>query len=371
MRKTDAQMFLDTVNSEVRRGDWKDPALRKTTFAELTQKWIPSIADLGASTRAQRELELRIRLLPRFGERAIGSITDFDVQQFKAELLASGLAPATVTKSLMTLSLILKAAVVNGYIARNPCATVKKPGDAPVEERIFLTPDELNALADGIDPRFRAMVLLAGYRGLRFGEAAGLRPARVNLLFGRIDVAEALKEVRGQLYFGPPKQGRRRTVALPPFLVDALNEHLSRFPPRNDVLFNNADGSLLRRSNFCRRIWKPAVLSVGLPQALTFHGLRHTAVSILIASGASIVELAAVMGWANSTAAAMAVRYGHLFEARENQLTDAVENLYRATVEARRSGLTGGLTTACTTELWPQSGLPGSPASAPEGASCP
>ena len=102
--------------------------------------------------------------------------------------------------------------------------------------------------------------------------------------------------------------------------------------------------------------WKPAVLDVGLPEGLTFHGLRHTAVSILIASGASIVELAAVMGWAKSTAAAMAVRYGHLFEARENQLTEAVENLYRATVEARQGGRTGGLTTEAPQKLWPESG---------------
>ena len=300
---------------------------------------------------------MRIRLLPHFGQRAIGSITDFDIQEFKARLLASGLAPATVSKSLMTLSLILKSGVVNGYIARNACSTVKKPGDAPVEERVFLTPGQLNALAEAIDPRFRAMVLLAGYRGLRFGEAAGLRPGKVNLLFGRLDVAEALKEVRGDLYFGPPKHGRRRTVALPAFLVGALDQHLSRLPPRNDVLFSNPDGSLLRRSNFCRRTWKPAVASAELPEALTFHGLRHTAVSILIASGASIVELAAVMGWAKSTAAAMAVRYGHLFEARESQLTDAVEDLYRATLQARSTAETSGLTTARYHEIvaseWP------------------
>ncbi|MGH2720622.1 MAG: hypothetical protein ACRDJO_03320, partial [Actinomycetota bacterium] len=71
------------------------------------------------------------------------------------------------------------------------------------------------------------------------------------------------------------------------------------------------------------------------PDGLTFHGLRHTALSIMIAEGASIVELASVMGWARSTAVAMAVRYGHLFASREEQLNDALERVFR---NVRRPG---------------------------------
>lgn len=198
------------------------------------------------------------------------------------------------------------------------------------------------------------MVLLAGYRGLRFGELAGLRAGRLSLLHARLDVAEALKEVRGELYFGPPKHGRRRTVSLAPSLVEALQEHLDVFPPQNDPLFTNPDGSLLRRSNFARRMWSPAVRRAGVDDRLTFHGLRYSAVSILIANGASIVELAAVMGWPRSTAAAIAVRYGHLFEARERQLIDAVEQTYR---RARREAAGGSGPPVRTTNMWPESGL--------------
>ena len=60
----------------------------------------------------------------------------------------------------------------------------------------------------------------------------------------------------------------------------------------------------------------------GVDDRLTFQGLRHSAVSISIAGAASIIELAAVMGWAQSTTSTMAVRYGYLFQAREKQLTD-------------------------------------------------
>ena len=111
--------------------------------------------------------------------------------------------------------------------------------------------------------------------------------------------------------------------------VEIVRKHIEAYPPVNDLLFTSPEGSLLRRSHFERRIWAPAVEKVGLDAGLTFHGLRHTAVSILIAEGASIVELAAVMGWSHSTAVAMSMRYGHLFAARDEHLTQALERVYR------------------------------------------
>jgi integrase len=219
--------------------------------------------------------------------------------------------------------------VRNQLIPRNPCEGVVGPGEKPREEKIFLTPDQLNQLADSIGSRYGAMVLVAGYRGLRFGELGGLRPRRVNLFVGKLEVAEALKEVSGHHYFGLPKHERIRSVSLPPFLVDVLRKHIEAYPPVNDLLFTSPEGSLLRRSHFERRVWAPAVERIGLDAGLTFHGLRHTAVSILIAEGASIVELAAVMGWSHSTAVAMSMRYGHLFAARDEHLTQALERVYR------------------------------------------
>jgi integrase len=255
------------------------------------------------------------------------------VRAFVAGLVKQGLAPATVTKNLRILSQILKAAVRNRHIPANPCEGVPGPGEAPEEETIFLTPAEVNAVADAVGERYAPMVLLAGYQGMRFGELAGLRPRRIQFLRARIEVVEALKEASGGLYFGPPKYGRVRTIPLPPFLVEQLAAYLAKFPPVDDLVFTSGKGSMLRRSNFHRRVWTPAVAAAGVDGRLTFHGLRHSAVSILLDQGASLVELAAIMGWSRSTAAAMTMRYGHLFAAQEKRLTDAVERAYQ---DARR-----------------------------------
>ncbi|MGH2717117.1 MAG: tyrosine-type recombinase/integrase [Actinomycetota bacterium] len=329
-RKVDAQRFLSTAETDKARGEWIDPRLGRRTFAEWCQEFEGSRVHLEETTKAQHGALIRTHVMPAFGDRPLASITEMQVQSFVSDLLAKGLAPSTVSKVLGILSQILKAATRNQLIARNPCEGVVGPGEKPQEERIFLTPEQLGALADEIGAQFRPMVLVAGYRGLRFGELAGLRPRRLNLLLGKLEVAEALKESRGRLYFGLPKHDRVRTVSLPPFLVDILRDHIEAFPPQGDLVFTSQDGAFLRRSNFERRIWAPAVLRAGIDERLTFHGLRHTAVSILIAEGASIVELAAVMGWAPSTAVAMAMRYGHLFAARDEHLTQALERVYRS-----------------------------------------
>lgn len=329
-RKVDAERFLTKVEADKLRGDWVDPRRGQTLLSQWVEEYQRSRVDLQPTTRAQQEALLRTHILPAFGRRALASITEMQVRAFVSELVAKDLAPATVTKVLGTLSQAMRAAVRNRLITHNPCEGVVGPGDAPRGETVFLTPTQLNRLAEAIDDRFRAMLLLAGYRGLRFGEAAGMRVGRLDLVLGRLNVVEALKEVRGQLYLGPPKHGRVRTLSLPSFLVEALGQHLDAFPPKEDLVFTGRQGAMLRRSNFERKVWAPAVRDANVDPGLTFHGLRHTAVSIMIAEGASIVELAAVMGWARSTAVAMALRYGHLFAAREHQMNDALERVYRA-----------------------------------------
>jgi len=150
---------------------------------------------------------------------------------------------------------------------------------------LFLEPIELNELADAMAPRFRAMVLLAGYRGLRWGEIAGLRRERVNLLRNRIEVSEILVEVAGKFSFGPPKTAKgRRTVPLPSFLAEVLGTHLADHST-GDFVFTGTRGNLLHRSNFARSYWNPAVARSGVHPDLTFHRLRHTAVSIQVGRG--------------------------------------------------------------------------------------
>ena len=105
------------------------------------------------------------------------------------------------------------------------------------------------------------------YAGLRWGELVGLRVKRVDLLHQRITVAEQVTEIDGHFTWGPPKtEAGRRTVTLPAVAAAALAEHLATYsqPGPDGLVFTSTEGGLLRRSNFNRRVWRPATRAVGL-----------------------------------------------------------------------------------------------------------
>jgi integrase len=203
-RKVDAEKYLALIEAAKLRGTWTDPAHGKITLAEWLETWWGSAADLRPSTVARDRAYLNSLVLPRFGTTQLAAITQPDVQAWVAQLTARGFAPATVVKAYQLLGRTLTAAVNADLIPRSPCRAVRLP-KIEREEMRFLNPAEVARLADAIGPRYRALVLLGAYGGLRMGELAGLRRGRVDLLRGTVDVAEIVVEVHGQLYTGPPK----------------------------------------------------------------------------------------------------------------------------------------------------------------------
>jgi integrase len=115
-------------------------------------------------------------------------------------------------------------------IVKNPCV-IDGGGAERAPERAVVTAAEVWALADAVDRRYRAMVLLAGFVGLRKGQLFGLTPSRVDLLHGLITIAEQYQQLKdGRLVLGPPKtEAGRRTLAIPPPLVAEIEAHLARF----------------------------------------------------------------------------------------------------------------------------------------------
>jgi integrase len=194
------------------------------------------------------------------------------------------------------------------------------------EEMRFLTPAEVATLADAIAPRYRALVLVGAYGGLRIGELAGLRRSRVDLLRGTVTVAEIVVEVRGVLHIGPPKtRASRRTVGLPSFVAEELAAHLTGPGDPESFVFTAPHGGPLRVTGFRARVWRPATRKVGL-DGLRIHDLRHTAVALWIAAGANPKEVAARAG--HASVSFTLDRYGHLYPEADTALRDRLDALY-------------------------------------------
>jgi integrase len=328
-RKADAQRFLNESETAKDRGTWTDPALGRVLFRDWLGEWWATTTNLRASTRARDESLLRRLALPRFGDAALAAISQRDVRAWVADLSARGLAPATVQKAYQLLGKVMGAAVDAGMLAQSPCRRVPLP-KVEREEMRFLTPAEVATLADAIHQRYRALVLVGAYGGLRIGELAGLRRNRVDLLRGTVQVAEIVVEVRGMLHRGPPKtRASRRTVGLPRFVVEEVAAHLAAHlaaPGDPEAfVFTAPQGGLLRLPAFRARVWRPAVRAAGLDR-LRIHDLRHTAVALWIAAGANPKEVSARAG--HSSVSFTLDRYGHLYPEADAALRDRLDALY-------------------------------------------
>jgi integrase len=107
---------------------------------------------------------------------------------------------------------MLNTAVEDGLLRTNPCK-VKGAGAEHAEERPVAMPGQVAKLADAVHPKYRAMVLLAAYCSLRFGELAGLRRGHIDLLRRTVTVEETAVELAGgRMVFGPPKTAASRRV---------------------------------------------------------------------------------------------------------------------------------------------------------------
>jgi integrase len=270
---------------------------------------------------------------PTLGRVRIADIDVAAVRAWRAKLLKVGPGAVTVAKAYRLLRTMLNTAVEEGLIVANPC-TIKNAGVERSPERQVATVVQVNALADAIEPRFRAMVLLAAYAGLRFGELAALTRANVDLDAGAVVISQALHELdSGSRVVGDPKSaaGRRR-VNLPPSVVLELRHHLETYVPesRDALVFTGPKGAELRRSNFHKSWWRDAREAAGVP-ALHFHDLRHTGNTLAAATGASTRELMARMGHSSARAALI---YQHATEDRDKAIAAALGELIAGAVPA-------------------------------------
>ncbi len=210
-------------------------------------------------------------------------------------------------------------AVEDGLLRSNPCR-VKGAGTECASERPVAMPGDVAKLAEAIDPKYRAMVLLAAYCSLRFGEVAGLRRGRVDLLHRTVVVEENAVEVAGHVTFGPPKTAAgRRVVAIPSELVEILDAHLAEHAGvQGDALvFPDLEGNPLGRNKF-RPLWAAACSGAGI-SGLHFHDLRGSGATWAATTGATLRELMARLGHTTPT---VAMRYRHATQERDRAIAD-------------------------------------------------
>ncbi len=191
--------------------DWTDPALSRITVAEWCEQWRETW-HVKPKTRASYDSLIETAVLPRWGATRLDRITATAVRGWVAGMTGARgqlLSASRRRQAYHLLTAMLDAAVEDGRLPRNPGRPQETrgrrsgflPAVATRGRKRYLGHEELQRLADAAGG-YRPLILVLGYCGLRWGEAAALRVRHVDLLPARITVEESVADVNGELVYG-------------------------------------------------------------------------------------------------------------------------------------------------------------------------
>jgi integrase len=326
-RAADAERWARRVEAAKDDGTYIPPEAGRIPLGRYIDELLEGL-DVRPSTKAWYRAHRK--LLPEaFAARSLVQVRPGDVRELLDDLRREH-GPASVDAVRQLLHRTFAQAVAEERVPRNPVSPVRVAKPRRRDPR-FLTAAEVGAIVEAIPDRYRALVLVLAYGGLRIGEALGLRVGDVDPLRSRVLVRGQLAEIGGRQVRAPTKTGRERAVHVPRFVMEALAPHLvgPGGSPREpeEPLFTTEAGAPVRASNFRCREWRAAVRAVGLHPEPTLHDLRHTAAALAISAGAHPKEIADMLG--HSTVRVTLDVYGGLLPGLHERLAARLEELGR------------------------------------------
>ncbi|BBY91313.1 putative prophage phiRv2 integrase [Mycobacterium gallinarum] len=334
--KLDAEAWLTDRRREIDRELWSPPGKeqqprrqRAVTFAEYAERWLETRTVKGRPLRPRTREHYRKlldeHLVPAFGTTPLRAITPEAVDRWYAK--TSNDAPTLRAHMYSLLRTILESARTDRdrLIEVNPCMI---RGAATAQRKSQTRPAslaELDTIVAAMPERFHAMVLLASWCALRFGELVELRRRDVDLGHRVVRVRRAAVRVDGGWQVGDPKSDAgRREVAIPPHIVPVLEHHLTKHTDvqQDSLLFPADNGNHLQPSTLYRHFYKAR--AAAKRDDLRWHDLRHSGAVLAAQTGATLAELMARLG--HSTVGA-AMRYQHAAQGRDQAIAAALSKL--------------------------------------------
>uniref|UniRef100_A0A5Q5CFF2 Phage integrase family protein n=1 Tax=Mycobacterium sp. (strain JLS) TaxID=164757 RepID=A0A5Q5CFF2_MYCSJ len=347
LTKGDARAWLSLQQADIIRKAWTPPEAtrtvdRKLTFRDYATVWLYNRRVKGEAlkmrTREHYAWLLAEHIYPTFGAMPVGSITADDVRAWHNRMGKA--TPTARSHAYGLLNAIMNTAVADGKAALSPCVIRGAGTSRRVKKIRPATLAELEALTNAMPAPYQAMILLASWCALRFGELTELRRKDVELSTSverddqgqEVTVHEGLIHVEravvragdGYEVTTPKSDAGTRDVAIPPHLVPVIEAHLADHVGiwGDALLFPAKHGGHLAPATLYRRFYT-ARTAAGRPD-LRFHDLRHSGAVLAAQTGATLAELMARLGHSTPQAA---MRYQHAAQGRDRQIAAALSRI--------------------------------------------
>jgi integrase len=272
-----------------------------------------------------RAVDLAVYEAP-FVDLPLRDITPTAIRAWIKQMQARPLAPTTIRTRFNNVRRVLRAAVVDRRIPRDPTVGVALPATRKREAAMTIpTVGEVHALLDQ-DTYWAPMWAVCAFAGLRLGEAAALQPGDLDFLNRQVHVRrQAQKQPNGGLDVRLPKYRSERVVDVPGELMLMLARHLEVQPHRGWVFgFDRA-----AHPNTIEHQWRKAKTTAGITRTLRLHDLRHFYASGLIVAGLDVVTVQKALGHASPSVTLNT--YAHLWPNSGDRIRAAAGDLWNQT----------------------------------------
>ena len=361
---------------------------RKITLKEFSERWVTEYAQshLQPGTVQKYKEELNDKILPALGHLKLSAIKPHTLLSFYNSMLKDGVrkdgksggySAATIRKTHNVLSSLLRSAVEWEVIEQNPCDKVKPPSAPDISENIkFFTPEQAVRFLDYLRKPYsckisahkrtddtgkeysvgdytvqketplqiQILLELAIYSGCRKAELLALTWSDIGFDTDTISVSKAVTVIDGKPIIKTPKtKSSFRKISIPHSLILRLKKlqvsqaeyrlRVGEYWKGGEWVFTQEDGTMMNYStpyhtlqNIIKRYNQESPKELTLP-LIPFHGLRHTAASLLIASNQDIKTVSARMGH-SQTSTTLNI-YTHSLEAGDRKASDALEAMLK------------------------------------------
>jgi integrase len=294
-------------------------------LAEYYKKWV-STKQMKVRVRTLDDYQrlCRLYILPFFGEKSMRNIKTADVNSFYVSLGSRGKGLPTIDYVHRVLRTIFSDAIREGVVSFNPCLYASHPKSKKLRNVEVMSESEVITFLNLADETSFGMLLrTAVMTGLRLGELLGLTWRDVNFMTGKIHVN---KQIPTRHVKGVPREatatktnaGNRILPAANNLLKDlqrhyeAQRKHIafkgSTWKDQNLVFPSNIGTPL--QAGYPEKTCKQIFATIGLDDSFTFHNLRHTAASIMLNNGMSLVDVSKYLGHSSPTITAQI--YAHV-----------------------------------------------------------